>query len=129
MCDLDHFKVVNDTYGHSAGDLVLRSFGERIQELLRGTDIAGRIGGEEFLLILPETEMEGAMQLGDRLRIAIEGMVVSYEGQTLRMTCSLGVAERLPEDRDGGALLGRADAALYAAKRGGRNQVKAADRK
>ena len=70
MCDLDHFKQINDTLGHGAGDLVLQEFGQRVKSNLRTTDLAGRIGGEEFLLILPETDMEGALLLAERLRAA-----------------------------------------------------------
>lgn len=128
MCDLDHFKRINDTYGHGAGDLVLTVFGERVRQNLRGTDLAGRIGGEEFLLILPETDMEGAMLLAERLRTAIGESTFSLGAETLRVTCSLGVAERVLEDRDGGSLLGRVDNALYQAKQKGRNRVVAARR-
>jgi len=123
MCDLDFFKQINDRYGHAGGDQVLRVFGDRISGKLRGTDIAGRIGGEEFLIILPETDLDGAMQLGERLRATIAEDPMAVENVQLTVTCSLGVAERSPEDRDGGALLARADAALYAAKHKGRNRV------
>lgn len=123
MCDLDHFKQINDTYGHGAGDLVLSNFGELVHQNLRGTDLAGRIGGEEFLLVLPETEMEGAMFLAERLRTALGGKPQVLANATLKVTCSLGVAERGPSDRDGGMLLGRADGALYQAKRQGRDRA------
>lgn len=123
MCDLDCFKQINDKYGHAGGDQVLRTFGERITSKLRGTDIAGRIGGEEFLIILPETDLDGAMQLGERLRATIADEPMVVDGISLMVTCSLGVAERSSEDRDGGALLARADAALYGAKHRGRNRV------
>lgn len=123
MCDLDCFKQINDRYGHAGGDQVLRIFGDRITAKLRGTDIAGRIGGEEFLIILPETDLDGAMQLGERLRATIADEPMMVEGIHLVVTCSLGVAERSMEDRDGGALLARADAALYGAKHRGRNRV------
>jgi diguanylate cyclase (GGDEF)-like protein len=122
MCDLDHFKQINDTLGHGAGDLVLQEFGQRIRETLRTTDVAGRIGGEEFLVIAPETDLEGARLLAERLRLAAAGQPFQVP-RTLRVTCSLGVAQRTQEDRDAGALLARADRALYAAKRAGRNQV------
>lgn len=127
MCDLDNFKSINDTYGHAGGDQILRVFGDRITKKLRGTDIAGRIGGEEFLIILPETDMDGAMQLGERLRTTIADEPAALEQGPLTFTCSLGVAERAPEDRDGGGLLARADAALYGAKRQGRNRVISAE--
>jgi len=123
MCDLDHFKLINDTLGHGAGDLVLEEFGQRVRSNLRTTDLAGRIGGEEFLLILPETEMEGALLLAERLRAATAEVPFELQPESLRVTCSLGVAQRTAEDRDGGVLLARADGALYAAKRGGRDRV------
>lgn len=128
MCDLDHFKQINDSYGHGAGDVVLMTFGERVRQNLRGTDLAGRIGGEEFLLVLPETDMEGAMLLAERLRIAIGDTPYHLATGPVEVTCSLGVAERVLEDRDGGSLLGRADGALYLAKHQGRNRVVASRR-
>jgi len=85
--------------------------------------VAGRIGGEEFLLVLPETDMEGALLLAERLRAATAEVPFELPSGPLTVTCSLGVAERREEDRDGGALMGRADGALYLAKRSGRNKV------
>jgi diguanylate cyclase (GGDEF)-like protein len=123
MCDLDFFKRINDTLGHLAGDQVLRDFGSRVLKGLRTTDVAGRIGGEEFLLVLPETDLEGAELLADRLRAATGEHAFELPSGPLTVTCSLGVAERREEDRDGGALMGRADGALYLAKRDGRNRV------
>ena len=123
MCDLDHFKLINDSLGHGAGDLVLEEFGQRVKNNLRTTDLAGRIGGEEFLLILPETDMQGALLLADRLRAATGEVLFELLPESLRVTCSLGVAQRTAEDRDGGALMARADGALYAAKRSGRDRV------
>nr|WP_320133174.1 GGDEF domain-containing protein [uncultured Holophaga sp.] len=123
MCDLDHFKSINDRYGHAGGDAVLKVFGERVQKQLRGTDMAGRIGGEEFLVILPETDMEGALRLGERLRATLAGEPVRLGELNIEVTCSLGVAQRTSDDRDGGILLARADAALYRAKHEGRNRV------
>jgi len=123
MCDLDHFKQINDQHGHGAGDIVLSGFGERVRQNLRGTDLAGRIGGEEFLLVLPETEVEGALLLAERLRVSLSDTPHALPSGPLRVTCSLGVAQRNQEDRDAGALLGRTDEALYEAKRQGRNRV------
>ena len=123
MCDLDHFKLINDTLGHGAGDFVLTEFGERVRRNLRNTDIAGRIGGEEFLLVLPETDMEGALLLANRLRAATGEFAFELASGPITVTCSLGVAQSCAEDRDGGALMARADGALYVAKRQGRNQV------
>ena len=123
MCDLDHFKQINDQHGHGAGDIVLAGFGERVRLNLRGTDLAGRIGGEEFLLILPETDAAGAHLLAERLRASLSDTLHLLPKGQIQVTCSLGVAQWIQEDRDAGALLGRADEALYEAKRQGRNQV------
>jgi diguanylate cyclase (GGDEF)-like protein len=123
VCDLDHFKQVNDTYGHGAGDFVLHVFGERMLGSLREADLAGRIGGEEFLTILPETDLAGARPFAERLRKAIAATPIQLPVGILNITCSLGIAERTVEDLDAGQMLARADAALYKAKSGGRNQV------
>ncbi|MDP2877447.1 MAG: GGDEF domain-containing protein [Holophaga sp.] len=126
MCDLDFFKRINDTHGHGAGDTVLSSFGDLLRLNLRGTDLAGRIGGEEFLLVLPETEMEGAMFLAERIRTALAETPQIIANEAVPVTCSIGVAERNATDRNAGMLLGRADGALYVAKSSGRNRVEAA---
>ena len=123
MCDLDRFKQINDTYGHGAGDFVLQTFGERLRAALREADLAGRIGGEEFLIILPETDLGGAASFAERLRKALAGVPVPLPGGGLEVTCSLGIAERLPGDMDAGQMLARADAGLYRAKVEGRNRV------
>jgi diguanylate cyclase (GGDEF)-like protein len=121
--DLDHFKRVNDTYGHGAGDIVLRVFGERLMTTLREADLAGRIGGEEFLMVLPETDLTGARPFAERLLKAIAATPIPLPSGGLTITCSLGIAERTAMDLEAGQLLARADAALYRAKAGGRNQV------
>lgn len=123
ICDLDFFKRVNDTHGHGAGDFVLRTFGERLLTTLREADLAGRIGGEEFIMVLPETDLTGARPFAERLRKAIAAMPMTLPSGDLTITCSLGIAERSPSDLDAGQLLARADAALYQAKASGRNQV------
>lgn len=123
ICDLDHFKRVNDTHGHGAGDFVLRIFGERLLTTLREADLAGRIGGEEFIMVLPETDLAGARPFAERLRKAIATMPVALPSGSLTITCSLGIAERTAADLDAGQLLARADAALYRAKARGRDQV------
>jgi diguanylate cyclase (GGDEF)-like protein len=124
VCDLDHFKRVNDTYGHGAGDLVLQTFGERLLANLREADLAGRIGGEEFLMVLPETDLAGARPFAERLRKAIAEVPVPLPNSGgLHISCSLGLAERTSADQEAGQLLARADAALYRAKAEGRNRV------
>jgi diguanylate cyclase (GGDEF)-like protein len=123
ICDLDHFKRVNDTYGHGAGDFVLRTFGACLLTTLREADLAGRIGGEEFIMVLPETDLMGAGPFAERLRKAIALMPIALPSGELHVTCSLGLAERTAADLEAGQLLARADAALYKAKATGRNQV------
>jgi len=121
MLDIDHFKSVNDRFGHEAGDAVLRDLAERLRTGLRSSDLPGRIGGEEFAALLPETTAEQAEGLAERLRAAI---AASPLGPGARITVSLGVALALPASEDSiDAVLRRADAALYRAKAGGRNQV------
>jgi len=124
MCDLDHFKEVNDHYGHAAGDLVLRSFSGIVCGRLRGSDLVGRIGGEEFLVVLPETAGGEALTVAEGLRAALANEPVPVpDGADLRITCCFGVVEYGSVDVDGGSLLARADMALYRAKAAGRNRV------
>ena len=125
--DLDHFKVVNDTYGHPVGDLVLRKTGELLRKHARSTDFVGRIGGEEFVFILPGTSADQAYRFVERFRqVLVDGLVVvASRGKHLtkvRATASFGLAT-WEEKESGEILLARADAALYLAKQGGRNKV------
>jgi diguanylate cyclase (GGDEF)-like protein len=123
LLDLDDFKQVNDTHGHQAGDAVLRAVGQVLLGGVRQVDLAGRYGGEEFALILPETDLPGALKLAQRLRVALESTPVELaEGKTLQVTASFGVALK---DQLGSAdeLVAVADEALYAAKRAGKNRV------
>jgi two-component system cell cycle response regulator len=127
MADLDHFKQVNDTWGHPAGDAVLRDVSQTVLGVLRGTDIAGRYGGEEILLVLPQTDLEGAAALAERVRVSIEERRFDVgNGQRIALTASLGVAA-LAQVPSVEALVQAADAALYEAKEAGRNRVVAAD--
>lgn len=123
MFDIDHFKKVNDTYGHPAGDKVIQAVAEVVREQMRDTDYAGRYGGEEFVILLPDIDNAGAQVFAERLRLRIEALVVSHEEQQIRFTVSLGVADlSLPMD-EYKQLIERADQALYASKKGGRNQT------
>ncbi len=121
--DIDHFKKFNDTYGHSVGDAVLREFAACAQSCLRPDDTLGRWGGEEFLVLLPGTDLEGALQAGERVRSAVAGQLLA---DGLQVTCSLGAAACPPQEASRDALVSAADQALYAAKRLGRNQVRGA---
>ena len=128
MADIDKFKAVNDTYGHLAGDAVLKAVAQRLQAGLRAQDTLGRYGGEEFLVLLPDTPMTGAATLAQHLRYTVEQLAVPWEGQTIRVTISIGVYGCIPQGvQDAQALIDRADQAMYAAKRGGRNRVEMAD--
>ncbi|MFO1225546.1 DUF484 family protein [Roseateles sp.] len=120
--DVDHFKQVNDTHGHSAGDQVLRQVGRLIQQMLRSGDLAARYGGEEFVLLLPRTAEEGALEVAERIRLAVAGRDFSDSPTPLRASVSIGLAV-LPAGgaSDLASLINAADAALYEAKRQGRN--------
>jgi len=125
MCDLDHFKQVNDAYGHQAGDLVLQAVAETARECIRETDLVCRWGGEEFLFLLPDCGGEKALELAEKIRLAVENRPVTYGRDEIRVTVSLGVAELRPGERQGD-LVKRSDVALYAAKAAGRNRVERA---
>jgi len=127
MIDIDHFKAVNDGYGHAAGDAVLAAAAAACHALLRDVDCFGRIGGEEFALLLPETTLAGAMEVAERLRQAIAASEVAFGDRSLRVTASLGIAERGDGDSDFDALLARADVALYRAKAAGRDRIECAE--
>ncbi|WP_448188556.1 diguanylate cyclase [Azospirillum sp. sgz301742] len=122
MIDLDHFKTINDTHGHAAGDEVLRRFAAIGRDALRASDVIGRLGGEEFAIALPEAGIDAATPVMERLREAVGGPWVHDTESAFSVTISVGIAELRPED-DVTKLLSRADRALYAAKRQGRNRV------
>lgn len=122
MLDLDHFKRINDHWGHAAGDRVLQAFAAGVRSLLRREDLFGRIGGEEFVVLLPATGPEGALLLAERLRGDTEGLELEENGERVSVTTSAGVATLGAGDASMDALLQRADEALYAAKRAGRNR-------
>lgn len=129
LCDIDHFKKINDTYGHLSGDLVLKNFSRCIQSAIRmQVDWAGRYGGEEFLIVLPETDLTGAVVLAERLRAVVSGCVTRADGCDVVVTASFGVTGFSPQDVRKTVtpelLLQQADILLYEAKEAGRNQVK-----
>lgn len=126
MFDIDHFKRINDSWGHAAGDCVLREIGRETQQLLRKTDRAGRYGGEEFVVLLPETNLAEARWLARRLMQQISTMVVALaDAPPISVTISVGIATLAP-DESGDALVHRADQALFKAKQGGRNRIEVA---
>jgi two-component system cell cycle response regulator len=127
MVDLDHFKQVNDTWGHLGGDAVLKEASRRMTESVRPYDIVGRYGGEEFLIVIPSTDAEGTVRLAERIREKIESQPVTLGSNAIRITASFGAAvcnDENPEELQ--TLLRRADEALYSAKRHGRNRVELA---
>ncbi|MCG8479641.1 MAG: sensor domain-containing diguanylate cyclase [Spirochaetales bacterium] len=140
MIDADNFKSINDEFGHAAGDEVLRQIAGALQESFRESDVVARLGGEEFGIILPHTPLVGALALAERFRAVVAAMKVSYGGDTIEVTVSIGVAAIAFQVTLGGStgdsvatgsfetVLHEADAALYAAKRSGKNRVAASDR-
>ena len=123
ITDLDNFKLVNDTFGHDGGDEVLREFARRLKGNVRGIDLACRYGGEEFVIVMPDTEGAIAHKVAERVRADIEGKPFPVAGREINMTVSIGVASILPAGDTPHGLFRRADVALYQAKNGGRNRV------
>ena len=123
MLDVDHFKMINDQYGHLAGDEVLKQVGQIIKESIREIDIAGRYGGEEFCVVLPDTDGPAALMVADRIRKAVEKKVIKAYDATLRITISIGVAAFPADGKLPDELMDKADWSLYRAKSQGRNCV------
>jgi diguanylate cyclase (GGDEF)-like protein len=123
MIDLDHFKKVNDKYGHAIGDKILVTFAGICKKCLRRVDVFGRLGGEEFAILLPETDVSGGRKFAERLRATVEKNRIKVEGKAFHITISIGVTELLPAEDRLEAVLKRADDTMYEAKRQGRNQV------
>ncbi|WP_345977713.1 GGDEF domain-containing protein [Sulfurimonas sp. HSL3-7] len=123
LFDLDHFKKVNDTYGHQTGDLLLIRFAEAIKSYLRKSDIVARVGGEEFAVLLFETDMEGAFILAEKIRTLVESITIDHEGEKVFVTTSIGIAQHREGDKAFNAIYARADKALYLAKGRGRNRT------
>jgi two-component system cell cycle response regulator len=128
IMDMDHFKMVNDTYGHDIGDRVLKQLAQIILKTSRATDLVARFGGEEFVILMPETDDNAALNGANRVREAVEStpFVIDNEGGTIQKTISIGVANIHPDGDSAESIMKRADEALYSAKHGGRNQVKIA---
>lgn len=128
MVDADHFKTINDRYGHASGDEVLRSIPQVAKDCVRRADVLARYGGEEFVVLLPLTGAGDAAEVAERLRAAVEALhIPATDGAVLRVTVSVGVATRQPQTPSLSALLKAADEALYRAKAAGRNRVESGD--
>nr|MBP6743315.1 GGDEF domain-containing protein [Deltaproteobacteria bacterium] len=125
LCDIDHFKKINDTYGHPVGDTVLKRVAQVVAAQVRKIDIAARYGGEEFAVVLESTDQEGGRQLAERIRQEVQKLVLAQEqgGGTFGCTLSLGISTFPSDGQDGRLLIQRADQALYYAKRNGRNRA------
>ncbi len=124
--DIDFFKRINDTYGHGIGDLVLQKFAATVKTQIRALDIFGRLGGEEFALLLPETPLGTAKEVAERIRLACQNMEIALEGQKLQITVSSGLTTSQSTDSSIDEILHRADLGLYQAKQGGRNRTEIA---
>ena len=122
VIDLDHFKRINDRFGHETGDMVLRVFSDMLRRVCRQSDLVGRLGGEEFALVLPETTVAQAQSLAERLTKACRTLAVDTGAGAVHWSCSIGVADIRSDDQDLDGVLRRADTALYAAKRAGRDR-------
>ena len=123
LVDADHFKAINDRHGHAGGDAVLRHLGQTLAATFRQVDVVARVGGEEFAVLLPSSDLEGALAVAERLRALVAGSLVPFDGAHIPYTISAGVAVCDGEKLGLEALMKRADGALYAAKAGGRNRV------
>jgi diguanylate cyclase (GGDEF)-like protein len=128
MMDIDHFKTVNDTYGHNTGDPVLRETARVIKMAVRRNDTAARIGGEEFLVICPGADLDESLMIGNRIRQRVEENLVRFGDFHCNVTISIGCAENLAGVQDIDHLLRLADEAVYVSKSAGRNRVSAAPR-
>ena len=123
LLDIDHFKALNDSHGHLAGDQVLKSVAKTLSHSIRSVDYAARYGGEEFVIVLPETSTSTAQELAERIRAQIQSDSYQFNDQSLKVTLSIGVAGIRDSDETADAVIARADQMLYEAKRAGRNQV------
>jgi two-component system cell cycle response regulator len=123
MLDIDHFKQINDNYGHPIGDQVLQEFAARFKNSVRAVDLIGRYGGEEMIILMPETEREIALQVAERLRSSIEEAPIQISNGAINLTVSIGVAAKDEYTTDLETLIARADQAMYIAKHKGRNRV------
>ena len=129
LLDIDHFKQVNDCYGHEAGDRALASFATILKKMSRAIDVPARFGGEEFVVLLVNTDLSGAMEMAERIREAVSQIVVTYNGGEFGFTVSIGVTAFENEDENFSEVIRRADHGMYQAKEMGRNRVIMVDRR
>ena len=127
VVDIDYFKDINDTYGHATGDEVLRTIGARLKEQIRHPDTIGRFGGEEFLIVLPNSDLKAAVEQANRLCQHVRSMQIEFESHSFSVTVSIGVAQLKVPQENWEQLLHRADTAMYKAKNSGRNGWAAAE--
>jgi len=123
IIDIDYFKKINDTHGHLAGDDVLKEFAKKISSILRESDFIGRIGGEEFAVALPDTSMNSANKMAERIRKKMAEHTVQYKNTNINFTVSIGISKFMPDEKNTVDVFSRADSALYKAKNSGRNKI------
>ena len=123
VLDLDRFKYINDTYGHTVGDKVLKDFVDTVKKIISTREMFFRVGGEEFILLLPGADIKKAVEIGEKIRKSVEERKIKINGKTIGYTVSIGIAQMKPEDTDIYSILHRADKMLYVAKRSGRNRI------
>jgi diguanylate cyclase (GGDEF)-like protein len=123
MMDIDHFKSLNDTYGHITGDEILAAVARILVQSIRSIDFAARYGGDEFIIILVETSADQALKTAERIRSQVENMRYSFRDSTISVTVSIGIVQCQSDDMTATAVFARADSALYEAKRAGRNRA------
>lgn len=123
IVDLDHFKKINDTYGHLAGDEVLKESAKRILSTIRETDFVGRYGGEEIVVILPETKLDKAIKIAEKIKKAISKEPIKFNSKEIKVTASIGISQICPKHKDYFEAFSEADEALYRAKKNGRNRI------
>ena len=123
LIDVDRFKAINDQFGHAIGDKVIKSLAKIILDVVRTNDVQGRIGGDEFGILAPNTDLQGAKDLAERIRLAVEFFELPFKGETIKLSVSIGLTTIRSEKDCLNAMLERADEGLYRAKRLGRNQV------
>jgi diguanylate cyclase (GGDEF)-like protein len=126
IVDIDNFKRINDTYGHLTGDAVLKAFSKKISGILRDSDFIGRIGGEEFAIALPDTSMNSAKKMAERIRKEIAEHTIQYKNKSINFTVSIGISKLMLDEKSIAEAFSRADSALYQAKNSGRDKVRVA---